>query len=443
MHFKYLWGILFIGGVSVLFAQEPEELTLDAATALALENNLTLANSEIDLQKSLRESRNSWNNFLPSASASLRLSHTDRFISEEPEATGFASMAPTSDPLTLNMGVNLSLNLNASVVTDITTAVMAYQTGKISLNEAERQLISSVKKSFFALLAQEKNIEYLKSNLQTAEQQYRETEVGYRNGYVSEVSLLQSQVAYTSLQPTLSEAEVSLQNQKELFFSLIGFRGEASFIGDLEAETAERMAAASLLIEAPFDPTQRDDWQSLNLSIKRLEHSKTGTMLKTQTPTLNLGANWSSSVNDPFGGSAFDKEVWNDSLSLSIGVTIPIDSLIPGSSADVTIKGQRDELKKSRNQLSLLEDSTRNETLNLKRKLETTEQNIEAQRLSLSLAEKSYDATLEAYSRGTASLMELENARDKRLEAQQGLIRQQLNYINGYIDLNDALGGKE
>ncbi|HCC37978.1 MAG TPA: TolC family protein, partial [Treponema sp.] len=64
----------------------------------------------------------------------------------------------------------------------------------------------------------------------------------------------------------------------------------------------------------------------------------------------------------------------------------------------------------------------------------------EAQAQTVSLAERSYRLTEEAYRAGLQDLLQVQNAEQSLRQARVSMLEQQFNYLNGLIDLEYSIG---
>jgi len=64
---------------------------------------------------------------------------------------------------------------------------------------------------------------------------------------------------------------------------------------------------------------------------------------------------------------------------------------------------------------------------------------IEASKMSIQLAKKAYDMTMQAYDSGTKELLDVRDAESQYNQAQLGLANESFNYISSVIELEYAL----
>ena len=122
---------------SFLFSEETntenvqtEKLSLERVIEQALNTNSTIKESEIELTQSKRNYAHSWNNFLPSVTASATAS----------EAGDFESSASGAATGTITTNATASLSLNASLAKKIQALKESYKSGERSYENTIREI---------------------------------------------------------------------------------------------------------------------------------------------------------------------------------------------------------------------------------------------------------------------------------------------------------------
>jgi multidrug efflux system outer membrane protein len=433
---------------------EPMVITVDEAVEMALENNISLQISEIELRAKRRAMQTVWNNFLPSINASVGLTG-NRVLFGESTVSG-STLVPINDlgggvydqvtsvdfeqelePTTgLTAGLQMSLPINIALGNGIRQTVLEYQGGLISVEAARKQLEVNIRKQFWLIKALEAGIELERRNLDTLQRRYEQTRANYDNGLVPELALLSSRVSLESARPTLMRRIAELENTVEFFKFLIGVSADTGIVleGKLEADTY-RFDAGELIDRYL---SGRLDVREVEHNIVTVENAKTITALYGRSPTLSLGLNWGTQIGDePFKADSWDPFV--DNLSLSAMLVIPLDGLIPGSSTDVGLS----ELQDSIDTLVLTRDQVYDnagiEIRNLVRQLENSRATIDAYQYNLELAQQNYRLNNEAYELGTVELLEVESAQDNLYQAEYAILFETYTYLAALLDLEYAV----
>ncbi len=410
-------------------------LTIDGAVELAIENNADLENARIDVLGAARRADSAWNVFLPSISVSTSLNHT---------ASAFSDPFIPRDGWTFSGAVNVSLPLQASLPEQIKATQLALEAQEISYEQARLYLQVQVEREFAYLLVARSNVNLLATSLDLAEQRYEQTRILYENGRASELSMLQAQVSAANQRPTYLQAVADYEERLRTFLIVLGLdpTTEIELTGAVEpsemALDADRLA--SELLE------NRPDIQSLRTQVETLENTLRLSSRSQRLPTLALSAGWNTSVPDPFTGDSWRNTTmtgpgtWTDAATVGVSVSVPIDSWIPGSGADVALDSTADAVEQAQNRLMYSLDSARTEIANLVAELETAWITMEESKVNVELSQTAYDLSEEAYRRGTVDRLSVEDSQQSYLSAQQTLLFNQYSYYSGLLSLKLALG---
>ncbi|MCR4942930.1 MAG: TolC family protein, partial [Clostridium sp.] len=206
-----------------LFAQNDEksensessevlQLSVDQAVELARKNNLSIARSQITLDAAKRTKAHSWNSLSPTASFSASSAlPLDALSDDESKYTA-----------AFDISAKLSLSLTANLYTSMQAAKIAYESGKLTFDEAVKSVELSVREAFYGLLYEKENILLQEKNLEIAKKQYETNLAKYNQGRLSEIDVFSAEVNYKSKIPTLENARTTFLNDVEAFKQTIG-----------------------------------------------------------------------------------------------------------------------------------------------------------------------------------------------------------------------------
>ena len=430
--------IQLVISVSMMFAAavisaEPMQLDVDTAVKLALENNLNLKSSAIDVDLAERPYNNIWNNFLPTIGSTTVLGKKDLLLTD-PMFNPLASQ----NKLTLTESISASLTLNAALFTGIEITRMNYQSGLLSYEMARKELETNVRKAFFGLIATRTSRDLIQSNIQTAEKQYSQALENYNNGLIPELDLLRVRVRVENLKPGLNQVANSYENSLMTLKFLLGLdrNVELSLNGELEVQPRE--FDAETLIGRYTD--SRLDVRSLSQALEIQKRALTANRQRALTPSVTLSAGWSiPAVTDPFNGDSWSKDTLWDQGSASLTIAMPLDGFIPGSGTQDSFRKAEDQIRQTELKLALVRENAGIEITNLVMNLASGSQSIETYKLNMELARRAYDMTAEAYRLGTKEYLEVESAQNELFKAQQDVLLEQYKYLSGLLDLEYAL----
>lgn len=416
--------------ILIFFSAAPafsDTFDLDECIALALEKNTELEQSKIDLDAALRATRRKWANFLPVISISGGVSYSDMLFGDPSAAGGLSPPAASSSPFDFSVGFSVSLPLNAGVAQQMKRTDITLESSRINNEMVKEQIVLQVKKAFYSLLTQRENLELLKENVRLSEEQLEKAESNYENGLVSERVLLQSRLGLENTRVNFNQKQLEYENQKRDFFSLLG----------LEADKEIKLADESELQIVDFDAEklietyllQRKDIMALQKGIKLIENSIVQTKRYTKTPSVTLSGRWTGTIQNPF----------QDALNFGLTLSVPIDSLIPGSKDDQEIEALEDDLKKNRIRLDDTIRTARLSIKNLVARLKSAEESIRLSEMQVDISTRYYELAEEGSKFGTVERLELEQARQDLLNTKQQLLAIEHQYKLIQLDLLSAL----
>ncbi len=409
-----------------LFAQENEKLTLtaDEAVERALTNHIDIKRAEISLAQTKREYKNSWNKVLPSVSASGSASESKTWKDAD------------SDTVNASASVSASLSLDTGLAFSIKALRSSCEAGEISYEDTVRSTENSVCSEFYRLLYLNEQLENSKKTLESYEKQYEQAKNKFSKGTVTELELLSAQVNVETAKPDVDSSQTTFNNALFEFLDTIGIeRGtKVELSGSLDdADKIEKI-----------DRSVLEDCENKSLQVRLMQknletarHNKNSTAGSLFFPTLNLGANVLPEVYsyDKNTKDSTQTPQWN----VSVGLSLPLDSWIPGSSASVKVAALDDTVKDYEVQLENLKKTVRTSAQEKYEAIELSQKNIAARKMNVQLAQKSYEMTEEAYSRGTKDLLALQDALDKLSSAKLQLRAEQYSLLSNVLSLKTLL----
>ncbi len=438
-----------------LFA-EPLVLSIDEAVKLALENNLGLKSSRIDVEMEKRAADLSWNRFIPTVQASGTLMRWNQEQSGT-ALTGFGTESTIpgvgtsySDVLSvgynlpqwgLSTGLDFSLNLSYALFKEIKGTKVDYAAGLISYETALKQLERDVRKNFYNILVFEENLNLMKQNLQAAGERYEQAKINYSNGLVPELSKLSAQVGYENLKPALSEMELGYANMLDGFKMLLGI----DLSEDIDIEGTISVNPVKLNTQKLTETflQRRLDMQKMKNSLLSLKIKRSALKLRTMTPMLVLGWNLDPAYAlDPWENNWFEN--MNDNWSqqsgmLRITLAMSLDSFLPWSSAQVGIKDMGDGIRQLEIGISQAKSGAEMEIKSLVKQLNKSMVQLETLDLNVNLAQKAYRMSQEAYNAGSKELLEVEDSERDLNNAKLEVLKEKYKYNTGLLDLEYAL----
>lgn len=463
---KKIYGIALILSVIAgsAFAQEQAVnskmekvvLSIEEAVNYALEHSLTLKSNDIDLEMQKRANSTSWNVFLPTVQASGTMSRANDFTpgtadilkSAISQAMGGPALpVPTDfekeeDRWKAVGNVGLSWAFSPAMIANIKMAKINYETGKITLEQSQKETVLNIKKLYYGIVLQQEALKIQKTSLESARQRMNQAEANFKNGLVPEISLLQTQVNYENTKPSVESAEQALIQSIDTLAFLIG----------MPVGTNIELSSS---IEPVYIDVETEDLLSKyaenDLNIRALkgqiEAAKFGLKalgLKTWVPALALNYSWQPVYVGEEGAFHFYKGIgkdkdWYDSGSLSLTLAWNLTDMLPWSSNQQQIKDTRAQVAKAKLGLEIMKENQKVQVRKAVDTLVQTKNQIENMNRSVQLAQKAYDMQYKSYRNGTTELLDLRDAENSLNQAKLGQLQQKMSYINAVMDLENIL----
>ncbi len=395
--------------------------SVDQAVQAALERNLTLKQSDLEVSRARQKLLDSWNLFLPSLGLGASAS----------------GPAPSGSPWSLGLSFDASLRLSPSVKAQVDRTRLDYEKVLVAHERAARDLTRQMKRSYYQALLLQSRIELARQNIELATRRYEYARRLYESGRAPELDVLSAQVAVESARPEL----LSLQDQLESLLAQI------KDLAALEPEDTLRLEG---VIKRPQLALEREEVLrqagessvsvrdlTLNLAIARADRVLSA--WQARMPTLTLSYSYSPGFTAPLGASLGDPASWQGG-TVALRLRVPVDPFIPHSAADSALRGYGLLIRKSELALREGRRSVRSDASELVASLRRTRATLEARVLAADLAEKSYQQTLRAYQQGGRQLLEVENANTQLQAARVGVLNETYNLILVLIDLEYLLG---
>ena len=406
--------VLFFSIAAFAFADENTiELSLEDAVKSALKNNVSIKQSEINLDEKKRESTYSWNSISPS------ISGTGRYSKNIPSSS--------DDKASLSAGISLNATLSPSVYTSAKNAELSYSQQQLSYQNDLRSVELDVRKNYYSLLYKIEEISLKEKSLETSKNQYESNLAKYKRGTLSRLDVLSAQVSYQNDQLELKSLNAEMENSIASFKQLVGLPQNAKIslsgsfenILNLKNISIEGMDLNSFSIE------------SLQKQIDSAKNSLLASRFTAYGPSLSASYSYNYSSID--GGSN-----WDDNGTLSLQASIPLDGFLPWSSGSLNVQSKKDSVKSLELELEDAKVSLEVNISTLMNKINQCLENIS--KSSIELAQTTYEMTLESYSHGTKDLLSLQTASDNLLSAKVNLISEAYNLICAVLDLENAAG---
>ena len=425
----FFTALILAAGLLPVIAQE-QVLTVDEAVRIALNNNLSLQRSALNLNTTKRLADRSWNSLLPTVTASALVNHPTSITGEIiPRQTMSPDGRPQDrDVWTPGFSISAGITLSTSVIENIKKAQADYEAGLLTYEAARQELELQVRKLFYQILLFDANRELAAQNSTSAQARYEQTTALVRTGQAPRLDELSARVDMENLRPTVRNTEILYENALDTFKIILGIPAETKIKleGDFVIGVIEDLSNAKGASNVSLDVSR------LLASIKSMEAQRNSARNSAYIPTLRLSWNSTPLYN-------LQNEYWNDNGSFSITFGLNIDCFLPWSNARTQINTLDDNIRSAEIQLA---ETLRNRDNRVNQNIRTIErilESLDAMQLNVELAQSTYEMVLDAYNRGTADYQRLRGAGDSLEQAKNRLLQEQYNLVSALLDLEKEL----
>ncbi len=439
-------ALAFLAASGGAFAQAgpTRTITVDEAVAVALENNIQLASTSIDLRMKKRAADFAWNVFLPTVQATGTMARTNMTETTTMVFTPMPGMATIeleeAQRWSAIGGLSLTLNLNAALFEGLKATRQNYEAGLIAWEQARQQTERNVRKAFYGILLQSQSLKLSRDKLAVAEERLKQVTANYRNGLLPELTFLQTRLGVEMQKPQIMEAELALAQQKSLFAFLIGLPVGTDFEPKGVIEPKLVAVDADALVASKLEG--RLDLLALRKNAELLSTQLSASRLQRFTPSLSISQSFMPRLS-PVDLDWLDGDNWKDSSgSLSFTLAWNLTGLLPFSTQGNAGADTVDGLRKLELAAKQARDNAEIEVRNLARKLEKIRSSLGTMELNVTTAEKAFALSEQAYRAGTLEYLDLKDAENTLLQARLGVLSERFNYVSTLLDLETAVNAR-
>ncbi len=381
------------------------DLRITRNEELISDNNVTLGNA----------------GFLPSASLNsgytLRNSNSDQF----PAEGGGAVETRNSNTGTLDAGVNLNWTLfeGFRVQTNYKRLQELQTIGELNTRLTIENLIANLSAEYYNYVQQQIRLGNLKYAVSLSRERLRIVEARYQVGSLSRLDLQQARVYFNADSSLLIQQYETLNRSRIKLNELMGVDVDQIFMAQDTTILFDTELLKSDLFETAM---QQNTLLLLTEKNKTLSELELKNLRSQNYPYLRLNTGYGFTHYDYNKGLLERQRNWGPNIGLTLGYTLfdGFNRSREQKNAQISIKNR--ELEIERSKLALQSDFA-NIWMAYQNNMELTNLEIE----SLENAELNYEIAMERYKVGDLSGLELREAQNSLLEAEQRLLTAQYN----------------
>ena len=400
-------------------------LTLDDAVRIGLQRSRALEIARLDRDMAGEKIRETWAEVLPQISASSSYTRTLKpsVLLMPPNQIFPTGVLETSSDNAARASIDLRQTLfDWSAFAGIKAASIVRKMSDEAWRGAEATVVTDIKTAYFdALIAKEK-LTIIEQSFARWEQARQDTRAMFRQGVVADIDTLQAWLSVENLRPELMEAKNRVLTSTTSLKNVMGIPLDSTITpgGKLEVTAASYPAGSAEACREALDA--RPELRQLNYQVQA-EGEKVNAAQAEHFPLLSAFGKLETQTafND---GTSWADAKWPASSSVGLQLTMPI------------FTGFRNSSRVEQAKIGQLQSRTRYEELkaHIRAEIEIrllnfreTQQRVEVQSKTISVAERSYTISRLRFKEGIGSRLEL-------TDAELQLNKAKTNYLQAVYD---------
>jgi outer membrane protein TolC len=279
-----------------------------------------------------------------------------------------------------------------------------------------------------------KQLNTLRSTLNTSAKQLESTELRYQNGMAKQIDVDKIRVSYNNLKSQVQQSEL---NYAQSLCNLKNYMGMPVETGIALTDTVMNIDNESLeALLSDFNVENRTDFQLQKIALKAFEADKNRNKAG-YLPSLNFTANIASSAQRKKMNFLDSNEPWFTSSALIFSLRVPI---FDGLQRQQRIAQSNLNIEKSRVKIEQSKQAIQVDLSNYENQYKTAVNNIKNEKENLILSEKVYKNTQLQYQQGVATSLDLVQAESSYNESTNNYFSKLLTLYIARINLEQGKG---
>ncbi len=390
-------------------------LTLDDCIQMAKQNNLSLQQSLLEIERCRQNLRDANSLFWPEI--------------------GFSSNYRKSGSIQENAQGNFSTGLNAqytiykggSIRAGSKIAQNRIKIAELNHRQKENEIVLAVKQAFFKILHAQEQIALINTILRRRQENLTLIKLNYTAGRESQANLLLAEANLEQTKYELTRTELNQKLAQQALAQLLNYHTDEFSI--VYQETLIDFPEVESLLEIAKNQRPESISQIINQEINHLQKIQA---ISNYLPHVAISSSYGVS------GENFLKQ--NDNWSVGIGLSLTIFNGLSTPSkvkqADIGIKQNALRLQEIINSIEAEVQQTYADWLMAK-------QNLEVSRKSLTATENAYQLTKLQYEQGRTSYFFLQQKENELAQAENAHLNALYNLYNTTAKLSYALGSNK
>jgi outer membrane protein TolC len=320
------------------------------------------------------------------------------------------------------------LVFSGQYIIGIQTAKLAMQMSEQNLEFNELNIKESVISAYYLVLITEESLDILKQNLENLEETLAQTEVMFKTGMAEQTDV--DQISITVNQ--LANATNSLERNLELNYNMLRFQLGLETNVDLELSDELESLFTQMQVDAALtSPFQLEDNITYQLVQSQEEMNKKMLGLEkwNYAPTINGFYNY----NEKIRTSGFDM---NPNHLAGVSMAVPIFS---SGMRKARVDQAKIDYNMAQVNRDIMEDQLRLQEKQYKYNLQSSLENYFTQQENVEVAQRVYDSYRRKFEQGMATSLDLTQANDNYLNAENNYLTAIMEVMNAKLQLDKLM----
>ena len=410
-------------------------LSLEEAQDYAVNQNRSLKNADLAVQKAYAQRWQTIASMLPSVDMSWAFQSMMGYEMEmrtgKNPITGEEMVTKIAMPDNGTLGITASIGINGQAIVGALLNNIAIDMQRLNLEQSEDNLRANVKSSYASVLVLEDVVKLLDSSLKNIEELAVMTQRSVEVGAAEQTQADQILVRVNTLKNNINANKRSIQLAINALKVLLNVPVETELtlttpLGDLLSPEA-----VLALLGREFNIANNLSYQTL---AKNVELAKTNVHMAGWAYGPTVGVGYQYSKKDYFGGKAgFNMTPPN---ALSVQVSMPLWS--SGKRAAGVVE-KKIALEEARNTFAETTDNLGIQNEQLRYNLQNAYETFTNEQENMSVTQRVFDNTSLKFQQGVASNLELVNASNDLITAQSTYVQAVLTLVNAEVELEKFL----
>ena len=410
-------------------------LSLEEAQDYAVNQNRSLKNADLAVQKAYAQRWQTIASMLPSVDMSWAFQSMMGYEMEmrtgKNPITGEEMVTKIAMPDNGTLGITASIGINGQAIVGALLNNIAIDMQRLNLEQSEDNLRANVKSSYASVLVLEDVVKLLDSSLKNIEELAVMTQRSVEVGAAEQTQADQILVRVNTLKNNINANKRSTQLAINALKVLLNVPVETELTLTTPLWDLLSPEAVLALLGREFNIANNLSYQTL---AKNVELAKTNVHMAGWAYGPTVGVGYQYSKKDYFGGKAgFNMTPPN---ALSVQVSMPLWS--SGKRAAGVVE-KKIALEEARNTFAETTDNLGIQNEQLRYNLQNAYETFTNEQENMSVTQRVFDNTSLKFQQGVASNLELVNASNDLITAQSTYVQAVLNLVNAEVELEKFL----